>query len=177
MRIISTKLALLALIVPAFLLSAAAVDAKGLGSSNETDINLEIKDNKIVFSDRGKLLDYSQTISDNKGKTSDNEKVSRNANLPSGRFSINASAYTASADECGKNDGVTASGMPVKENETIACPRQFPFGTKLYIEGFGTYVCQDRGGAIKGNKVDIYMKTKAQAFAFGRRILSAQVIE
>jgi len=64
----------------------------------------------------------------------------------------------------------------VKENETIACPRNFAFGTKINIEGYGTYICQDRGGAIKGNKIDIYMETKAEAFAFGRRNLVAEVV-
>jgi 3D (Asp-Asp-Asp) domain-containing protein len=98
------------------------------------------------------------------------------ANLPKGQFVINASAYTAAADECGKSDGITASGLMVKEKETIACPREFPFGTKIKIEGMGVYVCQDRGGAIKGNHIDIYMETKSQAFAFGRRNLIAQVV-
>jgi 3D (Asp-Asp-Asp) domain-containing protein len=40
----------------------------------------------------------------------------------------------------------------------------------------GTYVCEDRGGAIKGNKIDIYMLTKKEAFEFGRRNLMAQVV-
>ncbi len=92
------------------------------------------------------------------------------------KFTINASAYTASADECGKSDGITASGNMVKENHTLACPRGYEFGTKIYIEGMGTYVCEDRGGAIKGNHFDIYMETKQEAFAFGRRNLIAYVI-
>lgn len=92
------------------------------------------------------------------------------------KFTINASAYTAAADECGKSDGITASGNMVKENYTLACPREYKFGTKIHIEGMGTYVCEDRGGAIKGNKFDIYMETKQEAFAFGRRNLIAYVI-
>jgi 3D (Asp-Asp-Asp) domain-containing protein len=97
-------------------------------------------------------------------------------NLPQGKFTINASAYTAAADECGKSDGITASGLKVKEKQTIACPPQFPFGAKIKIEGYGTYVCEDRGGAIKGNKIDIYVETKKEAFSFGRRNLEAQVV-
>lgn len=97
-------------------------------------------------------------------------------NLPKGQFTINASAYTAAADECGKSDGVTASGVRVQEKRTLACPPQFPFGTQIKIDGFGTYVCEDRGGAIKGNHVDIYVETKNEAFAFGRRNLIAEVV-
>ncbi len=93
------------------------------------------------------------------------------------KITINASAYTAAADECGKSDGITASGKKVKENHTLACPRDYKFGTKIKIEGYGIYACEDRGGAIKGNKFDIYMETKAQAFAFGRRTLEAEILE
>lgn len=95
--------------------------------------------------------------------------------LPKGKFLINASAYTAAADECGKSDGITASGVRVMEKRTLACPPQYPFGTKISIESYGTYTCEDRGGAIKGNHFDIYMETKKQAFAFGRRNLLAEV--
>lgn len=96
--------------------------------------------------------------------------------LPTEKFTINASAYTAAADECGKSDGITASGLKVEENRTLACPPAFPFGTKIAIEGMGEYRCEDRGGAIKGNKIDIYMETKKEAFAFGRRNLVAEVV-
>ena len=92
-------------------------------------------------------------------------------------FVINASAYTAAADECGKSNGITASGVKVLENRTLACPPQYPFGAKIEIDGYGVYVCEDRGGAIKGNHFDIYMETKKEAFAFGRRNLSAKVVD
>jgi len=93
------------------------------------------------------------------------------------KFLANISAYTAATDECGKSDGITASGKIVEEYHTIACPPQFKFGTKIKIKGYGTFVCEDRGGAIKSNKLDIYMKTKQQAFRFGRRNLIVEVIK
>jgi 3D (Asp-Asp-Asp) domain-containing protein len=98
-------------------------------------------------------------------------------NLPQEKFTGNFSAYTSAADECGKSDGITASGIKVEENRTLACPPAYPFGTKVRIEGMGTLICEDRGGAIKGNRFDIYMETKKQAFAFGRRHLEAEVID
>ena len=97
-------------------------------------------------------------------------------NLPKEEFVINASAYTASVDECGKSDGKTASGLQVTEKRTLACPREYPFGTVISIEGMGEYRCEDRGGAIKGNHIDIYVKTKSEAFAFGRQNLVARVV-
>lgn len=98
------------------------------------------------------------------------------SNLPKEKFTGNFSAYTAAADECGKSDGITASGVKVKEDRTLACPPQYPFGTKIEIEGMGIYTCEDRGGAIKGNHFDIYVETKKEAFAFGRRNLEAEVV-
>ncbi len=98
-------------------------------------------------------------------------------NLPKEKFLVNASAYTASADECGNSNGITSSGLRVEENRTLACPPAFPFGAKIYIEGVGERRCEDRGGAIKGNHVDIYMQTKGEAFAFGRKTLEAYVVE
>lgn len=134
-------------------------------STNEIPLEIEVEEEVKIpeRSEREKKLDRFQAKRDA-------------AKLPEGKFTINASAYTAAADECGKSDGITASGLKVQENETIACPPQFPFGVKIQIEGMGTYVCQDRGGAIKGNKFDIYMETKAEAFAFGRKNLLAEVV-
>ncbi|HBB36792.1 MAG: Conserved protein YuiC [Candidatus Moranbacteria bacterium GW2011_GWC1_45_18] len=121
----------------------------------------EVNPKKLAYFERLrkniKLIDYSK--------------------LPSGDFTINASAYTAAADECGKSDGITASGRKVMEGRTLACPPGYTFGTKIEIDGMGTYVCEDRGGAIKGNHFDIYVETKKQAFAFGRRNLLARVVK
>ena len=92
-------------------------------------------------------------------------------------FTANVSAYTAAADECGKSDGITASGVRVQAHRTLACPPQYPFGAKVHIEGLGTFVCEDRGGAIKGNRFDVYMRTKKEAFAFGRRALKVSIVQ
>lgn len=104
------------------------------------------------------------------------KQVDKWKNLPKGKFIINASAYTAAADECGKNDGKTSSGLIVEAKRTLACPPEYPFGAKINIEGIGVLRCEDRGGAIKGNHFDIYMETKTEAFAFGRRNLEAEVV-
>jgi len=156
--------------------------------SNQTKINFNITENILTLGQTNVCMaaeitpdtlveaDKNEEGVKKEENVIETKKVPNNSNLPEGKFIINASAYTAAADECGKSDGITASGKKVKENETIACPKSFAFGTKVNIEGYGTYICQDRGGAIKGNKIDIYMKTKAQAFAFGRRNLVAQIV-
>ena len=156
-------------------------------NTNETKTNFEISEsvkteNGVFVSEQKAPYNYDgyETVkSEDEAKRekvyAKYEEKRKNANLPEGKFTINASAYTAAADECGKSDGITASGLKVKENRTIACPPAFPFGTKLKIDGMGTYICEDRGGAIKGNHIDIYMETKKEAFAFGRKNLTAEI--
>jgi len=147
-----------------FLVAISIFIANNVSAINNT--SLKTNNNKIVIQKGGLMC----------GMQNGNYKKAQYVKPEVIRFTINASAYTASADECGKSDGITASGKKVKENHTLACPRNYKLGTKIHIEGMGIYTCEDRGGAIKGNHFDIYMKTKNEAFAFGRRNLIAYVV-
>lgn len=84
------------------------------------------------------------------------------------------SAYTASDDECGNSEGITASGTQVKQGRTIAAPSWIPFGTTVVINGV-SYVCEDRGSEIKGNHLDIYMDSLEDAIEFGRKEMEVTV--
>lgn len=46
---------------------------------------------------------------------------------------------------CGKSNGITASGAKATVGRTIAMSKNFPFGTRIYIEGYGIYTVEDRG--------------------------------
>ena len=48
-------------------------------------------------------------------------------------------------------------------------PRIIPYGTKLYVEGYGTAVANDCGGAVKGHIIDLYMRSTKECFSWGRR--------
>lgn len=64
--------------------------------------------------------------------------------------------------------GITTSGMRTHEG-TIACPPEWAFGTKVYILGVGRFVCEDRGSAIKGNRIDIWFPTCREALEWGKQ--------
>lgn len=89
----------------------------------------------------------------------------------------NASAYCACVQCCGKTNAVTASGKKAKANHTIAAPSIYKFGTQIEIEGMGIYTVEDRGGAITGNKIDIFFNSHSEALKFGRRQLKIRVIK
>jgi len=85
-------------------------------------------------------------------------------------------AYCSCSKCCGKATGYTASGTRATAGRTVAASGQFAFGTKLIING-KQYTVEDRGGAIKGNKIDIYMDSHAQALAWGVKYLPVQVAQ
>lgn len=91
---------------------------------------------------------------------------------------MEVTAYTASVEECGKTDGITASGEKVQEHHTLAAGPSIPFGTKIYIPEFmKTFVVEDRGGAITDNHLDIYMERLEDAREFGRKDMYVFVIQ
>lgn len=92
---------------------------------------------------------------------------------------FNTSAYCAAS--CGGNTK-TAIGVTARANYTIAMdPRYYPMGTIVYIPYFANYpnggwfIAQDTGGAIKGNKIDVYMNSYSECTTFGRRNLECYV--
>lgn len=67
------------------------------------------------------------------------------------------------------NRRITASGAPVQPNVTIATGSHIPFNTLVWVQALGLRIVTDRGGKIKGNKIDICFKTRQEALQWGRR--------
>ena len=86
-----------------------------------------------------------------------------------GKFKV--TAYCACYDCCKKRPtdkgyGITASGVKAVQGVTIAAPKTISFGTQIIFDGH-EYIVQDRGGAIKGNRIDVYFENHAEAKQFG----------
>ncbi|MBR1607984.1 MAG: 3D domain-containing protein [Kiritimatiellae bacterium] len=66
--------------------------------------------------------------------------------------------------------GITASGTRAKRGTAAADPKYYPFGTVLYVPGYGYATVEDTGGAIKGpGRLDLWFSTEREAFKWGRR--------
>lgn len=88
----------------------------------------------------------------------DLEALKQNQVAYIGKYKI--TYYCACKQCCGKTNGITASGAKVQEGVTVAADTsKLPFGTNIYISGIGWRTVQDRGGAIKGNRLDIYISS------------------
>ncbi len=89
--------------------------------------------------------------------------------------SVTLTAYSAGVASTGKDEshplyGITASGATVQEGQTIAVdPDVIPMGWWVYIEGVGFRRAEDTGGAIKGNKIDVYFDSESHVKKFGRK--------
>lgn len=64
---------------------------------------------------------------------------------------------------------ITASGARVEVGVTVAADRSIPFGTPIWVDGYGWREVQDRGGAITGDRIDIAVASRGEAYDIGRR--------
>lgn len=69
---------------------------------------------------------------------------------------------------CGTGDGITATGTQVTAGRSIAVdPNVIPYGTQVYIEGYGFRIAEDCGGAVKKQHIDIAVETHKEALQMG----------
>ena len=103
-------------------------------------------------------------------------------------ITMTATAYDLSYKSTGKKPGdryygITASGTKARVGAVAVDPRVIPLGTKLYIESldgtpdYGFATAEDTGGAIKGNKIDLFFNTNAECTSFGRRNVKVYILE
>lgn len=109
--------------------------------------------------------------------------TSRSVSLPrtssastSGSTTYKVTAYCPCSKCCGKASGRTASGTKATPGRTVAASSKFAFGTKLNIGGH-VYTVEDRGGAVNGNKIDIFVSSHSEALAWGVRYLPVSVVQ
>lgn len=74
-----------------------------------------------------------------------------------------------------KKVGITASGTRARPGTVAADTRLYPMGTVVYVPDYGWGRVEDRGGAIKGQKLDLYFTTRRKALQWGRVHKTVQI--
>jgi len=124
------------------------------------------------------------------------EKGTRERVVPTSRgntryrkaITMQATGYDLSYQSTGKSPGdkyygITASGMRARVGVVAIDPRVIPYGTKLYIKSldgtkdYGFAIAGDTGGAIKGNRIDLFFNSRREALRFGRRNVKVYILE
>ena len=92
-------------------------------------------------------------------------------------MTVTATAYTAYCTGC---SGTTTIGIDLRANpnqRVIAVdPRVIPLGSKVWVEGYGEAIAGDTGGAIKGNKIDVFIPSQESAMAWGVKTVKIKMI-
>ncbi|MFC4711489.1 LysM peptidoglycan-binding domain-containing protein [Planococcus dechangensis] len=101
------------------------------------------------------------------------------ASTQSGKeMTVSATAYTAYCAGC---SGITRTGIDLRSNpnqKVIAVdPTVIPLGSTVWVEGYGTAIAGDTGGAIKGNKIDVFIPTQGEALNWGRKNVKIKVLD
>lgn len=145
------------------------------------------KANNAINEGESKIQSLSSNASNN--STSSKENVETNSNNASSEnsttsssssvgsyiaeYSMVATAYTGG--------GLTAMGLkPVRNPDGISTiavdPKVIPLGSKVYIPGYGYAIASDTGGAIKGDKIDLYMNSESACLNFGRQTVKLYLV-
>ncbi|MCH1965540.1 SH3 domain-containing protein [Paraclostridium sordellii] len=105
-----------------------------------------------------------------KNEVENNTKEESTSNNKTGRLmTVNASAYSGHS--------VTSTGTTPKWGTIAVDPSVIPYGTRVYIPKLDmVFTAEDCGGAIKGNKIDIFMNNEADCNNFGRQNIEIQIL-
>ncbi|WP_079509333.1 3D domain-containing protein [Mesobacillus jeotgali] len=94
------------------------------------------------------------------------------------QITVEATAYTA---DCAGCSGITKTGVNLKANpdaKVIAVdPSVIPLGSKVHVEGYGYATAEDIGGAIKGNRIDVFIPTQSGATEWGRKQVKVTILD
>jgi murein DD-endopeptidase MepM/ murein hydrolase activator NlpD/3D (Asp-Asp-Asp) domain-containing protein len=101
--------------------------------------------------------------------------------VTTGIMRVEATGYTAGYESTGKRPGdpgygITSTGAKAQRGVIAVDPRVIPYGTHMYIPGYGYGVALDTGGAIKGQKIDLFYNTVQEANDWGRRWVTIQLL-
>jgi len=103
-------------------------------------------------------------------------------------LTMTATAYDLSYESTGKRPGdkyygITASGTKVRVGVVAVDPKVIPLGTKLYVQSldgrsdYGFCIAEDTGGAIKGNRIDLFFNSGEEAKKFGVRKVKVYILD
>ena len=93
---------------------------------------------------------------------------------------MRVTAYCPCPKCCGNySDGVTASGHKISQGDLfVAADKMYPFGTEMIIPGYNsgeTVKVFDRGGVIRGNRLDVFFNSHQMALEWGVRNLDVKI--
>ncbi|KPN95661.1 3D domain-containing protein [Lysinibacillus sp. ZYM-1] len=120
----------------------------------------------------------SERVATKASSTAKTKPVSTPTNGSGRTLTMRATAYTAYCEGC---SGITANGTDIRSNPNLKViavdPRVIPLGSRVWVEGYGEAIAADTGGAIKGNKIDVFIPTEGQAMQWGVKTVTVKILD
>jgi uncharacterized protein YabE (DUF348 family) len=117
------------------------------------EVNREILGQRVVTAPTSQVISRGAQTSISRGGETINFKRA---------YVMKATAYCIPG-------GITKTGASVRWGIIAVDPRVISLGENVYVEGYGNARALDTGGAIIGNRIDLYMNSKEAASAWGVR--------
>jgi len=128
-----------------------------------------------VGPDSRQALGMAEAVASNSGST-----VSRSGSTTprgSGTLTMVATGYDSSWESNYPYYGQPSYiGLPLARGIIAVDPNVIPMGTRLYIEGYGEGIAADQGGAIKGNRIDLYFESRQEALDWGMKTVKVTIL-
>jgi uncharacterized protein YabE (DUF348 family) len=138
----------------------------------------QLKSDNVIASPINKIIEFGTVLNfrTSRGDIVRYKKV----------MNMSATAYTSSFADTGKSKGdpgfgITYSGKKARVGLIAVDPRVIPLGTRMYIEcngraDYGFATAADIGGAIKGNKIDLYFNSSTEVNNWGRKKVQVYIL-
>lgn len=136
---------------------------------------LNTKNNKLLLeTNRANKLNESLTdirlMLEEARKTIDELKNEEYKLVYIGNYKLTHYCTEKREHACGTGTGLTATGTKVTAGRSIAVdPSIIPYGSKVYIEGYGWRIAEDCGGGVDGKHIDIAVDGHSHALKMGTK--------
>lgn len=128
---------------------------------NGREVNREVLKSEVVKSPVNKIIATGVLTSVSRG----GERIDFKQAMP-----VRATAYSYAAGS------ITSTGQKVRVGGIAVDPRVIPYGTRVYVEGYGYATAIDCGGAIKGNRIDVFFETEKECRKWGIRNVKLYIL-
>lgn len=128
---------------------------------NGEEVKREVVDSQIIKEPVNKVMAL--------GTITNVSRSGASINFREARYMV-ASAYTYTGNR-------TATGRDPAVGLIAVDPKVIPMGTRLYVEGYGYAQAADTGGAIKGDRIDLFMEERSQCLSWGRRTVKVYILD
>ncbi|WP_230199556.1 G5 and 3D domain-containing protein [Bacillus testis] len=147
-------------------------------TENGKEVKRSLVAKKVVQEKQDKIVAVgTKSVSASAEPVSLTDRKNVNAGTGGREIIVSSTAYTAGCNGC---SGTTATGYDLRSNpnaKIIAVdPSVIPLGSKVFVEGYGYAIAADTGGAIRGNKIDVFFSSKSKAYQWGKRSVKIRII-